>query len=203
MRIHLLVESVKYKFFKTNKNKKGSHKINQISLCFIFSSKIDSYWIFYRVIFCSLSGRSGCPGTQRFCWTPRTEGRERSTGSPGWRGCYWNGRHAWCFWWKGLVGQFCYIYDNFISRFTVKKLVFCDQFSQSRCRLPGESTRDFWKLFRREVTCSSTFCFLFVDLEKLLLFQGVKNFDIYIHWVVRNHVYILQLQYNIKIYSIT
>lgn len=42
-----------------------------------------------------------------------------------------------------------------------------------------------------------------VDLEKLLLFQGVKNLEIYIHWVVRNHVYILQLQYNIKIYSIT
>lgn len=42
-----------------------------------------------------------------------------------------------------------------------------------------------------------------VDLEKLLLFQGVKNLEIYIHWVVRNHVYILQLQYNIKSYSIT
>lgn len=53
------------------------------------------------------------------------------------------------------------------------------------------------------VTCSSTFCFLFVDLEKLLLFQGVKHLEIYIHWVVRYHVYILQLQYNIKSYSIT
>lgn len=47
------------------------------------------------------------------------------------------------------------------------------------------------------------FVFFFVDLEKLLLFQGVKNFEIYIHWVVRYHVYILQLQYNIKSYSIT
>lgn len=44
------------------------------------------------------------------------------------------------------------------------------------------------------------FVFFFVDLEKLLLFQIVKNLEI---WVVRYHVYILQLQYTIKIYSIT
>lgn len=43
MRIHTLVESVKYEFIKTNKNKKGSQKINHISLPFINS--IDSYQI--------------------------------------------------------------------------------------------------------------------------------------------------------------
>lgn len=47
------------------------------------------------------------------------------------------------------------------------------------------------------------FVFFLLIWRNCYYFKLLKNLEIYIHWVVRYHVYILQLQYNIKIYSIT
>lgn len=82
MRIHTLVESVKYKFIKTNKNKKGSQKINHISLRFIINS-IDSYQImtfFIELFFARFQGEAGAPGPKG---SAGLQGQRGESGVPG------------------------------------------------------------------------------------------------------------------------
>lgn len=81
MHIHTLVESVKYKFIKTNKNKKGSQKINHISLRFINS--IDSYQkmtFLQSNFFARFQGEAGAPGPKG---SAGLQGQRGESGVPG------------------------------------------------------------------------------------------------------------------------